>query len=407
MTPLKMARLHFKRQKLQSTLIVLSLALALSCSSLLLRIYGLSQSRYRGLPSGIEAIVGPKSGGIEILLGAFNAESKFHGSMPENLFQTLRAGADVRFEDGTVVSSKSLTQVVIPISFFGGFKSYPLISTDTSFLSLLNQSNFAAMDFPAVGEAWVGTQLAEKERLAVGKTISVDVRGANSKKTIEKKLKISKIIEKQSNTWDQIVLINQESALGWIRETEGEHPVWKDKIINYALIKMNFSGFRALQTLINDRTVAQMIWVDTEKQKLEELSSSAKDLGAIIVIVIFALAGFSIFGMMSIRFQGLRISIATLEAIGFLPKYIYSWILYEALLVGLAASGLAVVIQIFGFSFVKLLLSSTWLIPVAQSNDFIWSLIIIFAGIVFSSLGALVSILQIVKIQIHSELKTG
>ena len=72
MTPFQMALVHFKRQKLESTLMILTLAIALACSCLLIRVYQLSQNRYQGMPKDIDAVLGPKSGGIEILLGSLN-----------------------------------------------------------------------------------------------------------------------------------------------------------------------------------------------------------------------------------------------------------------------------------------------------------------------------------------------
>lgn len=400
MNSFQMALLHFKRQKLQSILIVLSLAMALACSGLLLRVYALSQARYQNLPNEVNAILGPKSGGIEILLGALNMEDKFHGVIPENLFRSLREGADIRFEDKAVVNSKNLTQSVIPITFIGSYDNHPIIATDESFFSDLQSQ-------PALDEIWIGSQIAQKNNLKTGVSLTIEVRGTISKKSVSKILKIGKILSEKHNSWDGALFINHANTEAWLAETEASHPVWKNKILNYVLFKMNYQGFIPLQSLVNDRTVSQLIWVDTEKQKLEELTSSAKDFGMIIVLVIFALAGFSIFGMMSIRSQTLRVSVATLEAIGYLPKYIYSWIFFEALIVGVLASIIAVLFEVVGFSFVATSLGSTWLIPLSQSSSISWSLLVIAEGLAFSIAGALISSWQMVGLQIHSELKTG
>ncbi len=398
MTAFQMAWLHFKRQKLQTLLIVLSLTMALTCSGLLLRVYALSQTRYQNLPSDVSAILGPKSGGIEILLGSLNMESKFHGVVPENLFRSLRAGADIRFEDGTVVQSKDITQAVIPITFIGSYAGHSVIATDESFFSEVP---------PKPDEIWVGWQAAAQTGLKVGDSLAVSIKGTISKKEVQKTLRVAKILNKKNNSWDGALFVGNDNTEAWLLETQSIHPVWKNKILNYVLFKMPVKGFVPLQSLINDRTVSQLIWVEAEKQKLADLTDSAKDLGFIIVIVIFALAGFSIFGMMSIRSQTLRVSVATLEAIGYLPVYIYSWIFYEALLVGTCSSLLAVVLQWISFSFVRSTLGSTWLIPLAQSNSWQWTLLILLEGLAFSIIGAAISSWQMLQLQIHSELKTG
>jgi putative ABC transport system permease protein len=393
-----MALLHFKRQRLQTFFIVFSLAVALACSGLLLQVYSLSQSRYKNLPADIQAILGPKSGGIEILLGALNLEEKFHGAIPENIFQTLRAGADIRFEDGSVVSSKNFTESVIPITFLGNYKIHPVIATDESFFS---------GTLPATNEVWVGAMVAKKNHLEIENEIQIEAKGTLSKKSVLKTLKISKILPTQENSWDSALFVNQQNTESWLLETQSNHPVWRNKTLNYVLFKMKSAGFQALQSLVNDRTVSQLIWVDQEKQKLDELTSSAKDLGVIIILVIFALAGFSIFGMMSIRAQALRVSVATLEAIGYLPSYVYSWIFYEALIVGAISSTIAVVLEFISFEFIKTSLGSTWLIPAAQSNILMWAGLIILEGLIFSLFGALISCSQMLDLKIHSELKSG
>ncbi|MBC7464428.1 MAG: hypothetical protein H7256_00420 [Bdellovibrio sp.] len=402
MTSFQMAWLHFKRQKLQSALIVISLAMALACSGLLLRVYALSQSRYQSLPSDIDGVLGPKSGGIEILLGALNMETKFHGVIPENLFRTLRAGAELHFEDGSTVSSQNVTRAVIPITFLGQYAGHSVIATDESFFS-----DSDSKSAPKTDEIWIGYQVAQENGLDVGQPVTIDAKGTISKKTVQKTLRIAKILSEKHNAWDGALFVSQLNTESWLTETEAIHPVWKTKILNYVLFKMNPQGFVPLQSLINDRTVSQLIWVDTEKQKLSDLTNSAKDFGFIIILVIFALAGFSIFGMMSIRAQTLRVSVATLEAMGYLPRYIYSWILFEALMVGVSASVIAVLTEMIGFIFVRSSLGSTWLVSLSQSNSLEWSLLIIAEGFIFSILGAGLSSWQMVGLQIHSELKAG
>ena len=394
-----MAVLHFKRQKLQTSLIVLSLAVALSCSGLLLRLYSISQSRYVDLPDDVQAIIGPKSGGIEILLGALNLEDKFHGVIPENLFRTLRAGADIRFEDGSVVSSKMVTQATIPISFIGTYAdSDSIIATDRSFFS---------DGEPAIDEIWLGAHSEAALKSRVGEMIDVSVRGTLSKRSLQKTLRVGRVLSEKNNSWDRALFVSDQNLEKWLLETEALHPVWKNKTLNYVLIQMKEGGFAPLKSLINDRTVSQLIWVPAEKQKLSDLTTAGNDLGFIIISVIFALAGFSIFGMMSIRAQAMRVSVATLEAIGYIPAFIYTWIFFEALFVGLLATLIAIIAEVAGFAFLKSSLGATWLVSISQTSEVKWASLIFLEGLVFSILGAALTSWQMVGLEIHSELKSG
>jgi ABC-type lipoprotein release transport system permease subunit len=126
-----------------------------------------------------------------------------------------------------------------------------------------------------------------------------------------------------------------------------------------------------------------------------------------MMVVIFCLAGFSIIGMMSIRSQQLRISIATLEAIGYSRRFVLKWLIFESLLIGLSASVFAICLELIAFHFTRGVLTSTWLIPIEHAASFKWSLIILGEGLVFALLGSAASAMHVFRVSVHQELKSG
>ncbi len=401
--PIKMAWLHLTRKKLQSIVMIMSLAMALTGSGLLLRLYQISESRFNNMATNIQIVVGPKCGGIEILLGALNLEDRCQFALPLNLFETLKNGTDLRFEDGAVISSAQITKNVIPMLQVGHFQSSKVIATDESFFRILKLESSAIMNFPSDNGLLIGAKAAELYHLHTNENVEIELRNNNKKVS----LKVAGILPEQSSGWDYGFFLRMESGWDLLRQSGYDHPIWHNKILSFFLIQMQEKGFLPLKSLINDRSVAQIIWVNEEKKNLEELSGSAGNLGLAIIVVILCLAGFSIFGMMSIRSEGLRVSAATLEAIGFQHRFIFTWMILESVIIGLFSSTLAVVLEFISFAILKNMLSSTWLIPAHQSSGSFWILILFIQGIAFSLIGSASSILQLVRVSVHQELKSG
>ncbi len=403
-SPLRMAWLHLTRKKLPSLIMIFSLSIALAGSGLLLRFYRVSEDRFNHMATNVQAIVGPKCGGIEILLGALNLESKCREVIPFNLFETLKAGTAVRFEDGEVVSSRSFTKNLIPFLQVGKYQSFQVMATDDSFLSILNSDKINGSSlFRNPDLVWVGVKVARLNELKENETIQIQLRHSG----VVEKLTVGSVLPEQFSDWDYGVFISLEKGRELLKQSGFDHPTWHGNILSFYLIQMDQIGFAPLKALINDRSVAQIIWVNNEKQSLADISGLAGNLGFLITLVILCLAGLSIFGMMSIRSEGLRVSMATLEAIGFPRSYVFSWMVLESLGIGLVSSILAISIESSSFFLLKGILNTTWIIP-SYLEGSSWSAgIILLQGMVFSAFGATSSILQLIRVNVHQELKSG
>ena len=425
MTPFRMAALHLHRQRGQTLIIIVSLTLALWCASLLVNLATQSGQRYEKLPHGVDAIVGAKSGGVEILLGALEGPAPApedltshlnslramdqQALLPANLFETLKRGADIHFEDGVVVSSQSFTKVTTPLMYFGFAGPFSVLATDETikeFLTTSSDEKFPTLQLETeesglTTQAWVGWQAAERLGLKNQETFKV--------KLADQSLitfKVGKIIPRQNNNWDQKILVPLEAAQKWRSSAGWLHPVWKDKVLNFILIKWQLQpkpeSIQGLQSLINDRTVSQLIFVDSEIEKLKSWTGTAQGVGASIVILILALAGVAIAGIWLIRADHLRVSVATLRAIGYSQSFLRNWLFSEALILG-AISGLwALALNFVSIQFILRELPNPWFQFDSNPQFFI-----LIEGMALSLLASALPFWRVTRVSIHDELKSG
>jgi hypothetical protein len=407
MSPFKMARLHLQRNPGQSFILFISLCLALTAASVLLQLYSINADRFSRLATrNVEAIVGPKSGGVEILLAALDSaesqgdsEKKSALVLPANLFETLKNGADLHFEDGQTISSKNLTEAVAPLAFAGlssGFSVYGTTESITPFLGLVRP-----LTFPAGNGAWIGSSVASKLALTVGQSFSWNwVDGARED------LQVQGILPEQNSAWDERILIPLQKVWDWRLQKNHLHPVWREKVLSFILIhwqsQVSAKSVAALRSLLNDRSVSQMVLVSEEQQKLREWTGSVQGLGLAIVLVIGLLAAVAILGMWMIRVDSLRVSMATLRAVGYPGAYVLKWLVAEAVYLGLTAGLLAFVLDWVVMEFLGRLWEGSF---IPRNHQF--AFFVVGGGVLLSLVATAWPLWRISRASIHNELKSG
>ena len=407
MSPWQMARLHLQRNPGQSFILFVSLSLALTAASVLLQLYSINSERFSRLAThNVEAIVGPKSGGVEIMLAALDstdaqghAEKKSELALPANLFETLRNGADIHFEDGQTVSSKNLTESVAPLAFAGlaqEFSVYGTTDSITDFLSLVRP-----LTLPTQDGAWIGHTVAARLALRQGQSFSWQWADGT-----REELRVQEILPQQNSSWDDRVLIPLQKVWDWRIQKNHLHPVWKEKILSFILIhwqsQVSDKSVSALRSLLNDRSVSQMILVSEERQKLQRWTGSVQGLGLAIVLVIGLLAGVAILGMWMIRVDGLRVSMATLRAVGYPGSYVLKWLTAESIYLGFTAGLVAFVLDWVAMEFLSRLWEGT-IIP--KNHEF--AFYVVGSGVLLSLIATAWPLWRISRASIHNELKSG
>ncbi len=369
MSSFRLAVLNLVRHRLSTTVALLSIALSVACAGVLLRLYELSGSRFSSLAHGGQVIVGAKAGGLELLLGALNAEGNYPGVIPLVLYQSLKAGSSVQFSDG-VQEKTNYLQAVIPLLYFAKYEGFRVIGTDEGFVTRPDSQD--SMSFSqggwadTAGKVVLGAFVAQAKGLKVGDSIVVDRWNGipeDSRTTIS--LQVSGIFQPTGTVWDNALFSNlDEARKSFDTPAFLAHSIWKNAVVNYFLIYVDKEAFPKVENLINRRTVAQAVWVPDEIARLKELTGTGRRLGFLMTVLILVLGGLGVTAMMVTRFEGLSVQLAVLRAIGYGRNSIAGWLIWEGILLGLAASLLGAILDGTTFPCIRDLLGAA--LPPAQ-----------------------------------------
>lgn len=337
MTALRLALLTLGRKPLSTGIAVLAIALAVGSSGVLLRLYLLSQSRFARMAPGPEVLIGAKSGGIEMVLSALNAEGPLPGYLPLALFESLRSQQTVRFSDGTS-AAPGFVKSVTPFLAFARSDKARVIATDSSFFRGLavNPGSFSEDEDTVVA----GERFARRSNLHPGDHVRAVVWTEPEAPTNpEIDLKVVGILKATDTVWDDSLFSNLATAQKALARADlSKKSIWGDKVLSFFFVDLNPGGAAALETLINQRTVGQAVFVEKEKTRLQDLVGTGQDLGLALTFLILILGGLCVGAMLISRYDGMSVQIALLRALGYEKKFISSWLLLEGFLIGVSAS---------------------------------------------------------------------
>jgi putative ABC transport system permease protein len=410
MSLFRLAFLNLWRRKTPTLIALLSIGISVACGGILLRLYLLSNSRFASLGKGGDALVGAKAGGIEILLGALNLEGPYPGFIPAKLYFSLKDRKSVGFEDG-YKSQPSYVQSVIPFLYFGKYRNYRVIGTDESFLHrpiaedslTLARGNW----FTGNEEIVVGSEVAARERIQVGDKLIVD-RWTGNDPTSASPLTftVSGVLSPTDSVWDRALYGDLNQAQKVLSESDlAGRSIWKSEVLHYFLIYVSPEGLPALESLINRRTVAQVVSVPAQIESLERLTGTGRQLGLWITALIVLLAGLGVASMMATRFDAMAIQLAVLRALGYERKQIAAWLIWEGKLLGWSACLLGGILDAALFPWLRGLLGAT-LPPPPLVDSFLWQSWPVWGMAILATILAVVlPVIRIYGQDVHSSLR--
>ena len=341
MSPLRLAWINLTRRRMPTVIVLVAIAVSVAVSGMLLRLYILSGARFATMAGHVDVVVGAKAGGMDILLGSLNAEGEYPGYVPYKLFQSLRDKQTVRFEDGAVKETSYLKSVT-PFVYFGKYRQHRIIGTDESFFT--NATSGLVMDagkwFAADGDVVLGSDVARRENLKPGDTIPADswTGTRTNLQPVSFTMKVTGVLRRTGTVWDQSLFGTVGQAHAVLRQGGlTGNGNWDGYVLNYFLVNLDAPAMPALETLINGRTVGQVISVPREKQRLAELTNTGRRLGFLMTALILLLGGLSVTAMMITRFEAMTIQLAVLRAIGYGRRAVAWWLIWEGLMLGCAA----------------------------------------------------------------------
>ncbi|MGZ3722393.1 MAG: ABC transporter permease [Bdellovibrionales bacterium] len=359
MTSFRLALLSLTRRRVPTLITVCAIAISVACSGILLRLYHLSSSRFDSIGQGWEAVVGAKAGGIEILLNSLNGEGPYPDYLPYVLFESLQAAKAVHFEDGHT-SDPNYIRAISPFLYFAKFQSYRVAGTDQAFAAALG--GFTEGGWPSANdEVVLGAGVAKRAGIHLGDTIQLQPWLADHLGDANVGAKVAGILKPTGFAWDRMLFSSVafgQSVISANRAYLGDKSIWGEKVLNYFMINLQPGGFRPLEALVNKRTVGQVVRVEEERHKLEELTGAGKSIGLFVSVFVILLSSLSVSSMLITRFEAMGVQLAVLRAIGYVRSEIGMWLIWEGLLLGLAGCVLGAVIDGVSFPILRDLLGS-------------------------------------------------
>lgn len=411
MNPLKLASLSLSRHSFSTTITVIAIGLSVACGGILLRLYQLSESRFSAMGRGGDAIVGAKAGGIEILLGSLNGEGEFPDFLPYKLFESLKAEQKVRFEDGAAAKA-SYIESIIPFVYFGKYNSYRVVGTDESFFQRPRPAESLPMDkgqwLSHADDVVLGSTVAHTSGLKVGDLIQVQPWLGKVETAKDISLRVSGILRATDSQWDRMLFSSVTEAHQVFAQNFAQladKSIWGPQVLHYFLVYLHPGGFTPLEALVNRRTVGQVVDIEKQKARLQDISGAGRSVGLFVTAFVILLGGLAVCSMLITRFESMSLQLAVLRAIGYTKKDLAMWLLFEGLLLGIMGVTLGALIDLIGLPILRSLLGSA-LPPPELVASYIWdSAVIWITAIVAIMASVLIPMIRAVGQDTHSSLK--
>lgn len=411
MKALELARLNLVRRRTSTLIAIFAIALSVTMGAMIYRIFHLGNQRFTTLAGGGTSIVGPKGGGVEILLNALNAEGEFPGFVPYALYTTLDSETNLPFQDGSVANTSG-TKLIVPMLYAAKFGENRVLSTNGKFLERPYGDDSAIVSegrwFEDPGEIVVGSQVAKTQGLSIGQEIKVSGWSEQGTTSPNFSFKVVGILRESKKIWDQLLFNSIEDGQAIIESNPGalKSSIWGSKVLSYFWVFQDGNSAKAMNELINKRSIAQFVSVYDQKQKLREWTGTGEDLGLTIMAFIVLLGILSVTAIMITRFDSMHLQIAVLRAIGYQQSAVSKWLILEGFLLGSVAVLLGICLEWALFPFVASLLGKS--LPPSHGgwSDFLLPYPVWGAALISTVVATVIPLYRLYRQDVHSSLKT-
>lgn len=369
MTPFRLAWLNLSRHRAATALAVLALGLTVACAGLLWRTARLADARFASVAHAGDALIAAKGGSLDAVLGALNAEGPYPRFIPMRLFATLVNEA--WYATGKPAHASS----VIPWVYAGTLTGTPDVGAARTAEASPQDDNAAGnvrvvgtieaiLDMPAPSPGlalahgeWpdlragvvLGAAVAQRRRLAVGDTVRVAHWTSDTMPTparsglAPRRFLVAGVLAPTGTAWDRLAFTNLVQAERLIDEglgVAGARTAWNSYVLHYIFVHAHPGSLDSLSAQIDQATVTQIIPVAPTLASLQRLTASGRRIAAALASLALSLALITWAALMLGRFEGLARQAAVLEAMGWQRRELHRLLLWEGLLLGVAAAAL-------------------------------------------------------------------
>lgn len=349
----RLALQSLRYRRLPVSLIVLSLTLGLSLILIVDRIQEGTRRGFEQTLSGVDLIIGPRSGDLQMLL-----YTVFHLGNPTN--NVTRQSIDALAQNPTIAWT-------VPIALGDSHRGYRVIATDPNYFDHIRGAGGAPLRFAegnalsALNDVVLGATVADRLGYTLGQTVFLS-HGSGPMSTVHDDygFTVSGILAPSGTPTDQAVFIRLEGFtllhMGWqsgsrlfstdrILATQPRLEDLRPREVTAAFVgvKSRLQLFR-LQRTINDYPEEALSGVlpGVALGQLWSLLGMADRAFNLLAWIILGVAVVSMMTMTITSLDARHREMSILRAVGASPRYLSGLLLTEAALIGVAASLCAV-----------------------------------------------------------------
>ena len=299
--------------------------------------------------SGVDLIVGPRGGSVELLMGV--------------VFRTGTPGRGMSFESYRQIAALPGVTWALPVSFGDSHHGYPVMGTEAGYFNHFRYGRSQPLDFAAgipfsdtydavIGAevaARLGYQLSQQICLEHGLEASMDSRHHHH----DKPFRVVGILKRTGTAVDRTVHVSLAGIEAMHADWENGRPPDEFDMLSAEearLVAQDPERISAMLVALDQRAAALFMQAHLEKWPAEPLSAvmpgpALLELWEIVGVAENVLRGMSwcvitvvLVGMLTVLWSGLeerRREMAVLRAVGARPRHIFLLIIGEALLLTL------------------------------------------------------------------------
>lgn len=357
MTGFRLARISLARRPFPSILAIICIAVACVAADLIITSIRGQTSPVAELHSDYDLILGPKSSGTELLLGALGQAVVPPTVIPFALVEYLD-----RFDE---LSHR------IPIYQLGRHEGIRVIGTDASFWDrpdgfespeLLAGRLGGASNEIVIGEAVAGElgwEPKDRVRIEISHTLP-----EGSESTWSDDLDVVGVARLGDAARDRSIVLSLEKGWDhyrWAHAAGLSQDTKNHEAISYALLATKPGRLDAVESKIHEQSTVQIVRVEEELAFLRGIVRGADQASNLLCLFVFLLASLSAMVLVNSRFDSLKHDLGLLRALGYTRGEIGSWLVLESLIPAAAAVALAVAIEFVLYDRIGVALSTDWI----------------------------------------------
>ncbi len=319
---------YMRARALNTVLNVLLLALGVGTITLLLLVTHQVEERMTRDARGIDLVAGAKGSPMQIILSAI-----YHLDVPTGNIQLAQAKE---------IAKHRMVKKTIPLALGDSYKGFRIVGTNHDFVAHYAGKTAAGRLWEKPMEAVIGTDVAQREKLAVGSTFTgahgIADAGAEHG---DAPYQVVGLLARSDTVLDRLVLTSVESV--WLVHDEHQGtdaPVTEeDKEITALLIQYATPlAVAVLPRYINNNSEMQAASPAYETARLFTVIGVGVDVLRGFALVLILSAGLSLFIALYNALNERRYDLALMRTLGARPRTLMALMLFEGvMLAGLGA----------------------------------------------------------------------